>query len=523
MKTLLQIPAHLGAASPAIADDAAHEMLEAGLEISRLAGIYLGSAAIIFAVLMFAGRWLKQRMSIPFGPSFNIFCMLVALYLPTLSPFIPVPGRRNLGAAVIIAAAFVLDRLIRHYLFDLRRKRKEGPQVPKFFGDIVSAAIIIGAIFAVLQIAYGVKVPGVLAGAGIAGLVLGLALQDTLGNVFSGFAIYFGGQFKAGDWLLVDGHHAKIVEINWRSTRLRTNDDVTLDIPNSSITKQTIINYNSPTSIHGMRMEIGLDYDSAPALVKTVLVEAALDCPYVLRNPEPSVFMKRFADWSIIYELRYWLGDHKHYGAANSQINTALWHSLKRNGISIPYPIRSQKQIDTPAPPAENFSIIREALKHSLLASLLSEAPLDDIARRSRIVHFGQGENIIRQGATADSMFILIQGRAEVWIESDGKRTRVAELGPDACIGESSVLTGEPRGATVRAMEDCTAAEIQQSALTPIITADPALLETLSELLARKRMENEGLITAGGTVDNPSAEKHYKAGFLGKLHSLFKI
>lgn len=346
MSTLLfQARTHLpasGAAPTAVADDATRAMLETGIEISRLAGIYLGSAAVIFAVLMFAGRWLKRRMSIPFGPRFNILCLSLALYLPTLSPFIPVPGRRHLGAIVIIAAAFVLDRLIRHYLFDLRRKKKEGPQIPKFFGDIVSSAIVIGAIFAVLQIAYGVRVPGLLAGAGIAGLVLGLALQDTLGNIFSGFAIYFGGQFKAGDWLLVDGHHAKIVEINWRSTRLHTNDNVTLDIPNSSITKQAIINYNSPTSVHAMRMEISLDYDSPPALVATVLVEAALGCPYVLRNPEPGVSMKRFADWSIIYELRYWLDDHRHYEAANSQINTALWHSLKRNGIRIPYIIRPQ-------------------------------------------------------------------------------------------------------------------------------------------------------------------------------------
>lgn len=339
-----------GDSSPAAAAavDSTKEALEAGLEFTRIGGIYLGVALGIYMVLILFGRILKHRMHLPLAGSFRIFCLFVALYLPTLSRSLPIPGGKHLGALVIITGAIVLNRVIRYGLLNLPSQKKDGSQVPKFFGDIVSTLLIIGAFLAILQFTYGIRVPGLLAGAGIAGLVLGLALQDTLGNIFSGFAIYFGGQFKAGDWLLIEGHHAKIVEINWRSTRLRTLDDITLDIPNSGITKETVINYNIPTSIHGMRMEIGLDYHSQPSLVKDVLVEAALDCPYVLREPQPTVYMKKFTDWSIIYELRYWLKDHVYYDSTNSQINTTLWHLLQRNGIQIPYPTSRQQSASTP-------------------------------------------------------------------------------------------------------------------------------------------------------------------------------
>ena len=509
-------PLAAGNAAPAA------DMLETGLHFTGLAGAYFACAAALYVMLIVAGRGLKRRLHLPLGWSFNFFCLALALYLPTLHPSVHVPGARHLGAAAIILGAFVIVGVVRHLLFDVQLRKGEGAQVPKFLGEFISIVAIVAAVLAVLQFVYGIKVPGLLAGAGIAGIVLGLALQDTLGNIFSGFAIYFGGQFKAGDWLLVDGYHAQIVEINWRSTRLRTTDDLSLDIPNSSITKQTVINYNSPTSVHGMRIEIGLEYDAPPSLVKTVLAEAALDCPHVLRDPAPMVFVKRFADWSIIYELRFWLDDHAKLSPANSHIHSALWYSLRRHGIAIPYPIQQEQHFPTPAPPPENRDLIREALEKSLFAPALSAEQLAEIVARSRIVRFGQGECIIRQDADAGPMFVLVSGRAEVWVEHGDKRTKVADLGPDACIGESSVLTGEPRGATVRAAADCTAVEVDKSTLAPIIAACPELLDALSGLLARRRMRNEGIVSEAAGADTLT-ETRYKDGFLGKLRAFFQI
>ncbi len=498
-------------------------ILETSLRLTQAAGIYLGCAAALYLVLLFGGRALKRRLRLPLNWVYHLFCILAALYLPTLLPFVNFPGEEHIGAALTISAAFVLVGLVRHYFSDLLLRKGEGTQVPKFLGEFVSIAIIVAAVLAVLQFFYGQKVPGLLAGAGIVGIVLGLALQDTLGNIFSGFAIYFGGQFKAGDWLLVDGQHAKIIEINWRSTRLRTTDDICLDIPNSNITKQTVVNYNYPTSVHGVRMDIGLEYDAPPSLVKQVLTEAALDCPLVLRHPAPNVYLMEFGDWSITYQLRFWLDDHLNYNPANSHIRTTLWYALRRHNISIPYPIQHEMSLERPKPHVEDRSLIRESIQKAVFAPALSTSQLEEIVEHARIVRFGEGESIIRQEAEAGPMYVMVSGRAEVWIESNGLRTSVAVLGPDACIGENSVLTGEKRTATILALEDCQAVEVGKATLYPIISASPEVLEALSELLAQRRMKNEGMVAEAAGTALQATKSSYKAGFLGKLRVFFEV
>ena len=120
-------------------------------------------------------------------------------------------------------------------------------------------------------------------------------------------------------------------------------------------------------------------------------------------------------------------------------------------------------------------------------------------------------------------MYVLISGRAEVWIEANGVRTAVAVLGPDACIGENSVLTGELRSATILALEDCEAVQVEKATLAPIISASLELLEALSELLAQRRMKNEGLVAEAAGSAGQATKSSYKAGFLGKLRTFFEV
>ena len=508
----------------AAASTGTQQIIETGLRFTKTMSVYLGLAIATYLVLLFGGRILKRRLRIPLNWIYHLFCILAALYLPTLFNFIPFPGEEHVGAALTIAAAFVLVGLVRHYFFDQILRKGEGAQVPKFLGEFVSITIIVSALLFALQFFYRIQVPGLLAGAGILGIVLGLALQDTLGNIFSGFAIYFGGQFKSGDWLLVDGKHAQIVEINWRSTRLCTTDDICLDIPNSSITKQTVTNYNYPTSIHGIRMDIGLEYDAPPTLVKQVLIEAALDCPLVLRKPAPEAYLMEFGSSSITYQLRFWLDDHGDYNPANSHIRTTLWYSLRRNKIAIPYPTQQQIFIEKPAPHVEDRDRIRDSIRKAVFAPALSPAQLEELVGHAKMVRFGKGESIIRQDAeAAGPMFVIVSGRAEVQIESNGRCTSVAVLGPDACIGEISVLTGEKRTATILALEDCLAVEVEKATLAPIISASPELLESLSELLAQRRMKNEGLVAEAAGAANQATKSDYKAGFMGKLRGFFEV
>ncbi len=514
---------HLLAAADAASSTEVGDILQSGLRFTHAVAVYVGAALSAYLVLLLGGRLLKRRLQIPLSWVYNLFCLLAALYLPTLLPFVAIPGTDHIRAALVVVGAFVVVGLVRHYFFDLFLQRGAGAQVPKFLSEFVSIAIIIAALLTVIKVIYHTDVPGVLAGAGILGIVLGLALQDTLGNIFSGFAIYFGGQFKAGDWLQVDDRHAQIVEINWRSTRLRTTDDICLDIPNSNITKQTIINFNYPTSIHGIRLDIGLEYDAPPHVVKKVLIQAALDCPLVLRNPAPDVYLTAFADWSVNYQLRFWLADHVHLNPANSQIRMNLWYALRRNKIKIPYPIQQEMWLDKPEPHTEDRNRIRASISNAVFAPALSSEQLDGLVENAKIVLFGEGETIVRQDAPAGPMYVLINGHAGVSLNAQGSIRSVANLGPGSCIGEMSILTGEARIATVTALEDILAVEVEKNTIVNLVASNPELLDALGELLAQRRMQNEGIVAEHLNSSNAATKSHYKAGFMSRLRTFLEV
>ena len=143
---------------------------------------------------------------------------------------------------------------------------------------------------------------------------------------------------------------------------------------------------------------------------------------------------------------------------------------------------------------------------------------------RGRVVHFGKDEKLIRQGDTGESMFILVEGQANVVLERNGSSKFVASLGPGDCFGEMSLLTGERRSATVIANTDCEVVEIARPILAKSLKQNPDLLKELSELLAKRQMENDGVMAAEISETGLKArETRYAASFLQKLRSFFEL
>lgn len=502
------------------------QALSKGLAFTNLVILYAVTAMAIYVVMLLLGRVMKRRFQVPLGWFYHLFCVSMALFLPSLMPHINFgAAEHHIQAAVVITGSFVAIAFLRHYLFEAGNRQHSSIKVSKFLSQLGSVGIFLLATSLVLNVIYGLNVPGLLAGAGIAGIVLGLAAQETLGNIFSGFAIYFGGQFKAGDWLQIGEHHAEIMEVNWRSTRLRTTDDVYLDIPNSSITKETLVNYTHPTRLHAMRLEIGLDYDSPPTKVKEVLIEAAQMAQYVSKERKPVVFLKDFAASSITYQIKFWMDDHSRLNETLSDIRTNLWYALRRHNISIPYPIQMEMHYEMPAKKGTDRQLVREALSKVFFHECLSGPQVEQLVGCASLVDYGRGEQLILQGEDGSSMFIITEGRADVVVDIGGAPRSVAQMDAGDCLGEMSLLTGEKRSATIVALTDMKVVELGKDTLAPIIAESPELLEKLSDMLARRRMQNEGVAAAQAMSASQLAErqKDYRSNFLNKLQSFFKI
>lgn len=492
-----------------------------------LAGEALAVGSGLYLLLFGVGKLLKHRVGTRLGPIYQLFSAVLAVYLANLFLRLGLPVARELGAAASILGVGVLVRLLDQYFWRWYFEDRRKVPVPKFIREVTGLLLFVVTILLIIQFGYGKPVPGLLAASGVVGIILGFALQDSLGNIIAGFALQFGRPFAVGDWLHIDNHHAQAVEINWRSTRFITNDAVQLDVPNQLIVRQIIVNYHGSGPVHAMRLEISLDYDAPPNRVKDVLAHAAASAAGVLADPFPTVFLKNFGDNGIIYEIRFWLDDHRLYNVIADAIRTNVWYALRRQRIKIPYPVRTLHLERARATSAAESTThgTRELLKSQALFQGMREDHLSTLVERSPVHHYGRGETIIHEKADGASMFVLVTGEAAVSVLVDGQPARVATLEDGDCFGEMSLLTGEKRSASVSAIEDCKVMEITKRTFGEIIAADAGLLQRLSELLAQRQLATEGIVQARAQQSSLliAKQQEYQAGFLSKLRSFFEL
>lgn len=493
------------------------EWVQIGLVVIIAPGIYY--------LMLLLGRQLKRKQGVRLGILYHVFSLGLGIFLPAVLIRPDWQVIHHIGAGTVIFGGVFVISLVDRYVWELYFKQLHNIDVPKFLPELVRLGILMLALFVALDYFYGQSVKSLLIAPGIAAVVIGFAMQDSLGNIISGVALQAGKPYAHGDWLLVDGRHAEVIEVNWRATRMRTLDDIVIEIPHRQMASQTIVNLNRPTRRHAMRISVGLDYSAPPSRVKDVLMHATSNAKGVAPEPKPKVYLKQFGDSSIEYEIKFWLDNHLFYNEVCDSIRTNVWYSLQRHGIKIPFPTRTL-QIERPSRTHQEQvqSTARLILRQQPLFKSFSDEQLDALLPRGRITQFGCGEKMIQQGANGDSMFILVKGEANVTVNRNGLDTLVASLSSGDCFGEMSLLTGEKRSASVIAHSDCEVVEIGKPVLANSLKENPELLTKLSTLLAQRQMENDGIFAAlSDTGALRAKQTEYQTTFVDKLRVFFEL
>jgi CRP-like cAMP-binding protein len=297
-----------------------------------------------------------------------------------------------------------------------------------------------------------------------------------------------------------------VAEVTWRATKLRTKSGNFVVVPNNIVSKEAITNYSEPAAPTRIDVEVGAGYPSAPSLVKAAMHEAMSNSPRALKAPAPDVMLVRFDNSSIAYRARFWIEDYERDEAARDEVRTAIYYTFARHGIEIPYPI----QVEYSKEFTEPDTAVRERDRERLLAGVDLFASLDEeqrreLAARTRDKVFGNGEAIVRQGQPGHSMFVLASGRAAVTLDAQGHEVAVIE--PGGYFGEMSLLTGEPRTATVVARGDTHVIELDADLFRRLAAADPQAIEQIGIAAATRRIELEQVRSAAqgpAVVDAPA-------------------
>ena len=484
----------------------------------------------VFVATYFAsltiGRLLKRRAGVPLGVLFQLFCLTLAFYAAMWFYGVQADWRNHVGAALFLLSTAFLVALLDRYYWGLYWERKRRATIPHFLRQVVALFIYLIALLLVLSVGYHAEsqLKGILAGSGIAAIVLGFATQDLFGGIIAGIALQINKPYKVGDWLHVADKHAEVMEINWRSTRLRTNDGIYLDIPNYQIARNPIINLHYPTEIHAMRLRVGVDYDVPPNRVKDALHRAAESADGVVPEPPVKVFVMDFADSAVIYEIKFSMGNHRYYNDVCDAIRTNIWYEFRRQQITIPFPIRTLQIQRGRKRTGDAQAEARVILRSEPLFDCMNDDQIANVLQNSPIHRYGRGERMIQEGDASDSMFVMLRGTAAVNIARNGTNVRVGTMRQGDCFGEFSLLTGEPRTATVRAENDCEVLEISKPIMAEVLRESPECLTALSELLARRKLEGEGIVKeAAMPQDQQAKESEYRSNFLRRLRTVFEL
>jgi small-conductance mechanosensitive channel/CRP-like cAMP-binding protein len=381
----------------------------------------------------------------------------------------------------------------------------------------------------------GVDLTGIVATSAVITAIIGFSLQDTLGNIMGGMALQMERTIGVGDWVHIDTHEGRVKEIRWRQTSIETRNWDTIVIPNSMLMKGQVTvlgRREGEPRQHRMWVYFNVDFRFPPTDVIDA-VEAALRAepiPNVAHEPAPNCVFMDFKESYGSYAVRYWLTDMAADDPTNSVVRQRIYFALRRASIPLSMPAHSlfiTKEDETRRSRKRHEEIEGrvEALKHIELFTSLTDAERAEVAERLIEAPFVHGEAMTRQGAKAHWLYIIRSGEAEVRVVADGSRLseKVATLPAGEFFGEMGLMTGEPRTATVVATTDVECFRLDKEAFHDILRRRPEIAEDISHILARRRVELDGIREDLNEEAIRQRMRHTQHDFLNRIRGFFKL
>jgi small-conductance mechanosensitive channel/CRP-like cAMP-binding protein len=408
-----------------------------------------------------------------------------------------------LGARVLVA--------FMSFTLNYNRRWREA----RLFPDLTAAAIYTAAVSVVLISVLALPIGGLLATSGVLAIVLGLALQNTLADVFAGIAFGIEAPFNVGDRIsLADKIEGTVVQMNWRSIRIYTDGEDVAIIPNSVVAKSDIVNRSFPTRVRSAFVELSCPATSIPERVIDTLQQATLLCPTILPVPPSSAVLTRLGSTESRYRVSFSVSDTEHLSTTKDLLLRHARRQLYHSGLYFPHAAQDIRTAGEgtgrpalPALPLLQDIILFEALEAEQLAELAVH--LNPRSLEPEQVLFAQG-------GTEAMLFIVVSGILELCQHTElSGRQLVGLIGAGEYVGEVSLLTGAPYAATASARTHCKIYGLDCKVIKPLLAANSGLYAEFD------RSARRGLATLNRGVAVRATDDSARQSLLHRIRAFF--
>jgi small-conductance mechanosensitive channel/CRP-like cAMP-binding protein len=445
-------------------------------------------AAVLVAITV-VGILVLRRFSKRTRLTFDVVCFLaISLYLlkeqivPVFPPLAGPIEDRAIGLRALAGAWWWLSAriIVAGLEFAVRRDRRT--REVRLFSDLLAAAIYIAAAAVVLNSVLALPVTGVVATSGVVAIVLGLALQSTLADVFSGIAVGIEAPFGIGDRILIgDKIEGQVVQMNWRSIRVQTDGDDIAIIPNNLVAKAEIINRSFPSQQRAASVEISCRKSVAPERVIEALLQATLLCPDMLRKPPPSAVLAQLGPKRNVYEVSFFVARTNQLATTKDLLLRGAQRQLYYRGFldrgREGEPGSTGEKLDTKSP--------HRLLRDLVLFENLEPEQIRKIAAQAEPRQLEPGERLFAEGADDTSLYVIASGVLQFTRQTPSAVETIGCIGAGEYVGEIGLLTGAPHAATATARTHCQIFQLPRAAIAPLLSGNASLAAAFDRAVRR--------------------------------------
>ncbi|AOK55002.1 mechanosensitive ion channel protein MscS [Burkholderia stagnalis] len=365
----------------------------------------------------------------------------------------------------------------------------------RLFHDIAAGVVFGAAAVAALGYSLGLPLSGLVATSGAVAVILGLAVQNTLNDVFSGLVLNTTQPFRLNDTVSIGDLEGRIVESNWRATKLIDSLGNLVVVPNSTAARATIVNLSEPANTHGVTLTLEVDPAVRPAVVIDALGRAAASSLDVLASPEPVALVKAFGTNSVEYALICYVDALQKKVAVRNRLYDLAHRHLAAAGVAL----RPLAVMAAERGPASRRERLLRAVE---LFARLDDEDLAVLADTLASRVFGKGDVIYASDSETRLLTIVESGVASVRVPGAAGDVEVRRMAPGDAIGQSVVLAGTRLHATVYAVTAVTVYQLRGRDLSPLISSKPELGRLMCESLT------EHIATEERVMIPPAVQAH---------------